>query len=1058
MNGLIDAALERARTVLLILTLLLVTGALAWVTIPKESNPDVDIPLMFVQVSHSGISPEDSEKLLVPPLENRLRSVEGVIEVTAVAAEGFATFTLEFAAGFDAEQALQDVKDEVDVAKRELPSDAGDPIVQEINVALFPVVVVALYGDVPERTLVATARRLKDEFEGLGTVLEAEIVGDRDEQLEIIVDPTLMQSYAVSPAQVLLTVAQNNRVIAAGALQDDRGRFPVTVPGLIRTADDLFGLPVKVSGDTVVTLGEVTQVRRTFADRQSYARLNGHPAILVHITKKLGENLLETVGGVQAIVDAATASDIWPGGVQVELIQDQSEDIRTLLGDLQNSVIIAVLLVMIVVIAALGPRSALMVGIAIPGSFLTGILVLQFLGLTLNFVVLYSLILSVGLVIDGAIVITEFADRKMAEGESRYDAFRAASRRMAWPIIASNATTLAAFLPLLFWPGIIGDFMSYLPITMIATLMGSLMMALIFIPTIGSRFGRPGTANPKALAALAAAEAGDLDDIGGATRPYIALLRVMMSHPVIVVIAAFGLLAGVGTIYAKYGNGVEFFPEGDAPSAAVQVHARGNLAVDEMDRLVREVERRVVSIEGIKTISTTVGRGGGDTVGTISLAYVDWDERRTSREIIDEIRERTQDIAGITVDFQEAEFGPPGGGRPIQMEISSADASLIVPAVEAVRAQLASMDGIRDIDDNRPIPSIEWQLTVDRTRAGIYGADVTTIGNMVRLVTTGVQVSSYRPSDTTEELDIVVRYPPDKRTLDQLDELTIQTPRGNVPVSSFVSREAVPNRGSITRVDGRRTLTVSAGVETGVLATEKVQELRDWLAAGALPPDVSVTFGGEDEEIAESEAFLTRAFAVAMFIMAVILITQFNSFYQAVIILSAVILSTTGVLIGLLVADMPFGVVMSGIGVITLAGVVVNNNIVLIATYNHLKTLHEPIEAIIRTGAQRLRPVFLTAGVTILALTPMVSGFNIDLVTREITVGAPSGVLWKQLSTAVASGLALATVMTLIVTPCLLAIGARSEAFRVRRAEAREARRQERQDGSAGAAKPAPAE
>jgi multidrug efflux pump len=1053
----IEAALERARTVFLILALLLITGTVAWLTIAKESLPEVDIPFLGVGVDYPGISPEDAERVLVPPLEKRLQSVEGATEITVTATEGAASFTIEFEAGFDADAALQAVRDEIDAAKQELPDGAQDPVVQQVSTELFPIVSVVLYGDVPERVMVKTARLLQDALEGLPAVLGASISGDRGEVLEIIADPTLMQSYRVAPAEVIRTVTLNNRVIAAGAVQDDRGRFPITVPGLIRTADDLFALPVKANGDTVVTLGDVAQVRRTYADRSSYARFNGQPAVILNVTKKVGENIIQTVAQVEAVVEAGRARGDWPPGLQARLINDESEQVRSLLGDLQNNVLIAVLLVAIVIIAALGVRSALLVGIAIPGSFLTGILVLQSLGLTLNFVVLFSLILAVGLVIDGAIVITEFADRRMAEGASKFEAFKAAARRMAWPIIASNATTLAAFLPLLFWPGIIGDFMSYLPITMIAALLGSLLMALIFLPTLGSRFGKAGTANPRTLAALAATESGDLKDVHGVSGQYVRVLRWMVARPILVVVGAFGLLVGAGALYGAQGNGIEFFPDVDAQGAAVQVHARGNLSVEEQDRLVREVEDRVIGIDGIDTVSTSVGGGGrgSDVIGVIRLGYADWDRRPTSREIIAEITATTSSIAGIAVDFQEAEFGPPGVGTPIQLEMSSVDPLLIEPAVETVRAQLAQMGGVIDITDNRPIPTIEWQLTVDRAQAGLYGADVATVGNMVRLVTTGVEVSSYWPNDTTEEVDIVVRYPAEKRTMDQLDQLIVQTPRGAVPVSSFVERTAVPTPGAITRVNGRRVLTVGANVEEGVLAAGKVAELREWLATGPLPAGVSVTFRGEDEEIANSQAFLAQAFLVALFIMAIILITQFNSFYHALIILSAVILSTTGVLVGLIVANMPFGVVMSGVGIITLAGVVVNNNIVLIATYNHMRTMYEPMEAIVRTGAQRLRPVLLTAGVTILALSPMVFGVNVDLITREVLIGAPGGALWQQLAIAVASGLAFATVLTLIVTPCLLSIGARASAWRLRRVERR---RQARAVGTSVEPQPAPAE
>ncbi len=1028
MNTIIDGALSRARTVFVILFMILLAGTAAYISIPKEAQPDIDIPIMLISVSHSGISPEDSERLIVRPLEKRLRTVDGLRKVTSIGGEGFAHLTLEFDAGFDPDQALLDVQEQVDLAKRELPSDSNDPSITEINVGLFPVVVVALYGDVPERTLLAVAQRLKDEFESLPTVLEAGISGDREEVVEIIVSPSLMESYNVSPISVVQTVTQNNRVIAAGALEDDRGRLAVTVPGLIRTADELFGLPVKVQGDTVVTLGEVTVVRRTFKDRQNYARFNGQPAIMIDITKKLGENVIHTVAGVRAIIDAAVSLDLLPPGVQINLIQDQSEEIETMVRDLQNSVIVAVVLVMIVVIGALGIRNAGLVGIAIPGSFLSGILILQFLDLTLNFVVLFSLILSVGLVIDGAIVITEFADRKMAEGADKLTAYGTAARRMAWPIIASNATTLAAFLPLLFWPGIVGSFMSFLPITMIATLIGSLIMALIFIPTLGSRLGRPGSADPRVLKALAATESGNLDELRGVARTYVAMLRVLVRFPVFVVAGAIGMLVGAAALYGAFGNGVEFFPETEPQSAVVYVHARGNLSVAEKDALVAEVEREVLQVSGIESVSARSGvsgdgaAGSEDVIGRISLAFVDWDLRRPARQILDEITERSQAIAGITVDFQQSSQGPTSG-RPVQIEISALDPDKIVPALELILAKMQTMDGLADIDDSRSIPGIEWQLIVDRTQAGIYGADVATVGNMVKLVTTGIKVSSYRPDDAAEELDIVVRYPATDRNIDQLDQLRIQTPRGMVPVSNFVTRTPVPKVGNVVRVDGRRVLTVGADLKEGVLADTMVSELRGWLAGGPIDPDVLVNFRGEDADLQEAQAFLSKAFLVALFIMAIILVTQFNSFYQSFIILSAVLLSTTGVFLGLLVADMPFGVIMSGVGVITLAGVVVNNNIVLIDTYNHLTTKFPPMEAIVRTGAQRMRPVFLTAMVTILALTPMVFGFNVDLISREVAIGAPSTALWQQLAIAVVSGLVLAAPFTLIVTPCLLAIG-----------------------------------
>jgi len=1049
MSKFIEWFIDHARTVYMLLVLLFMAGASAYVAIPKESSPDVNIPIMLVSVTQPGISPSDAERLLIPPLEKRLKTVEGMKKITALAGEGFAHLTLEFNAGFDAQKAKRDVKDQLDIAKRDLPTDAKDPTLTEVNVSLFPVAAVALYGDVPERTLLAVAKRLQDEIERLPQVLSADIVGDRDEELDIIADPVLLQSYGISPAAVLATVTNNNRVIAAGALQDDNGRFPVTVPGLIHTADELYGLPVKVNGDTVVTLGQVAEVQRVYKDRTTYARFNGQPALTINVVKALGENIIATVDGTRAIVEAAQKSDLWPAGVHASLIQDQSQQIKDMLGDLQNDVMTSVVLVMIVIIAALGVRSAGLVGVAIPGAFLMAILSLQGLNLTMNFVVLFSLILTAGRVVDGAIVVTEFADRKLAEGLDRKRAYAVASTRMAWPIITSYGATLLAFLPLLFWPGIVGEFMKFLPITTIATLVGSLVMALVFIPSLGSKVGASGAVSREELRALAAVETGDIEETRGMSRAYVHIMRGVLRFPGTAMIFTVLLLVGVMFSYVKFGAGVEFFPTVEPEIATVQIHARGNLAIDEKDRLVRDVEKLVLQSDGLKSVSTAVGSGGGgnplaggggtaDTIGSITVEFAKWNTRRKAQAILDDILAKAKAIPGIKVDFAQQSFGPPTG-KPIAMNISADDPAKIAPATQVVLAKLNSMTGIQNIEDTLPIPGIEWQVTVDRTQAGIFGADVTTVGNMVKLVTSGVKVSSYRPADTDDELDILVRYPRELRTIDQLDQIQIQTAKGSVPASNFIQRTAMPQTGTITRIDERRTLSINADVLPGVLAADKINELKAWLPTAPLPAGAEVTFQGQDADQQEAQAFLGSAFTIALFLIAITMLIQFNSFYQVFIILSAVILSTIGVMLGLLIAHQPFGIVMTGIGVISLAGVVVDNNILLINTYNYMRERYEPMEAIIRTGAQRLRPVLLTAGVTVLGLLPTVFGMHVDLLHREMTFGAPATALWQQLSLAVVSGLTFGTVLTLVVTPAMLALGARAGAFLARRRSKRAA-------------------
>jgi len=1054
MNAIIDAAINRSRTVISLLLLLLITGAVAYVSIPKEANPDVNIPTIYVSMSLQGVSPEDAERLLVRPMETELRSIEGVQEMTASAYRGGANVILEFDAGFDSDQAVDDVREAVDRVQPDLPDEADEPTVNEVNFSLFPVITVTLSGEVPERTLVELARELQDEVQGLPSVLEANIGGDREEIVEVEVDPMLIESYGLNGADIINFVSRSNRLVAAGTLDSGAGRYNVNVPGLIEDLEDILTLPVAVNGDATVTFQDIATIRSTYRDPEVFARVNGNPAVTLEVVKRSGENVIDTIAAVREIVTAQQAT--WPPTVEVSYTGDQSEQIRVMLADLQNNVISAVVLVMVVIVGALGLRTAGLVGIAIPGSFLTGILVLSMMGLTVNIVVLFALILAVGMLVDGAIVVTEFADRKMAEGLPRKEAYALAAKRMSWPIIASTATTLAAFMPLLFWPGIVGEFMSFLPITLLATLSASLAMALIFIPVLGANFGKAGAADPKAMKALAASEEGDLREVGGFTGFYVRILAGALRHPGKIVVAAAVALVGTWYYFTTHGTGFEFFPDVEPEQISVLVHARGNLSIYEQDALVRQVEDQVLTLsdefDSVYTRTGSGGRAGGfgqdvaeDVVGQITIELADWEDRRPADAIMTDIRSMTDGLAGIRVETREPAAGPPIT-KPIEIELSSRNPAELEAAVAALRAHMEGMDGLVDIEDSRPIPAIEWELDVDRSQAAKFGLDIAAIGDSIKLVTRGLTIGSYRPDDTDEEVDIVIRYPEEYRTIDQLEEIRVVTGQGAVPISNFVTRHPEPSVGTINRTEGERTMTVYSDVLPGVFPAERVEAIRQWLAEEQpLPQSVSATFRGEDEEQAAASEFLSQAFMVALFLMAIILVTQFNSFFSAFLILSAVIMSTVGVLIGMLVTGQAFGIVMTGVGIIALAGIVVNNNIVLIDTYDHIrKSKSDPMDAILRTGAQRLRPVMLTTITTMLGLLPMVMQVNIDFIARNVQTGAPSTQWWVQLATAVAFGLGFATILTLIVTPSALMLKANWDAHKAQRRERLEARREEK--------------
>jgi multidrug efflux pump len=1007
----IDYAISHARLTIALLIFLLVAGFVAYRTIPKEAEPDVKVPIIYVQLTQRGISPEDSERLLLKPVETQLKSVGNVKEMRSTAYEGGGYVLLEFEAGFNSDAALADVRAKVDQAKRDLPRDADEPSVREVNLSLYPVLVVALAGEVPERSLLRIARNAKNAIEQVPGVLSAELRGARDEAIEIITEPMLMKSYGVSLDQLISATNASNSLIAAGALEGETGRFAVKVPGLIETPQDVLKIPLVASAAASVTLGDVAQVKPTFKDPTSVTRVNGRPAMTIEVSKRTGANLIETVDAVKATIESMKGT--FPANLEVSYTQDKSKTIRQMLADLQNSVATGVLLVSVIILFALGFRASLFIGIAIPASFLAGVLGLQLAGLTVNIVVLFSLILAVGMLVDDAIIVSEFAERRLAEGMPPKEAYAFAAKRMAGPVVAATATRVAAFSPLLFWPGIVGEFMKYLPITLIATLSASLAVALVFTPTLGALLGK---AAPVAH-----------DDRAAEDGLYMRTVRLALAHPGRTLLLAVALLVVVQVAYARLGRGVEFFPEVEPDYGQAIVHARGNLSLDEKNRLVSAVEGHVLAAPGLATVYTRVGeqpRGSSeiteDTIGVVQFEFSDWQKRPPAHEIMELIRKASADIPGILVEVTAPRGGPPTG-KPVQVQIGALDPDAVPSAARKVAAVLAKRSDIRDLDDGLPLPGIDWKISVDKAEAAKYGAGPNTVGTAVQLVTNGVKVTEYRPSDSDKAVDILVRFPNDRRSLDQLDDLRVQTGSGHVPIGNFVLRTPTPRVGYINRVAGNRVMTVSANLAGGAQAAAVQQEIAAELTAADLGPGVTFKLKGEDEEREKASAFLLKAFGTALFLIFAILLAQFNKLTSVGLVLTAVILSTIGVLLGVLVMGQAFGVVMTGIGVIANAGVIVNNNIVLIDTYDRLR--REGVaayDAVIETCRERARPVVLTAITAILGVLPIAFGMNVDFLMREVTVGAPATQWWISLSTAIVFGLGFATVLTLIVTPAAL--------------------------------------
>jgi multidrug efflux pump len=1021
------------RTVVFLMMIVISIGLLTYINIAKDAEPDIDIPLIYIGVAHQGISPEDAERLIVKPLENQLKTIEGLEDMMATAVNGFGSVMLEFDIKFDKDKALGDVREKVDMVKSKLPSDAEEPVVIEFNMAEMPTLVISLSGDVPDRTLFYHAKRLQTKIEAIPGILEAPITGDREDLMEILVSPSKLENYNISLMDLIKSITSNNRLVAAGSIDKGQGKFSIKVPAVYESAQDVYNLVIFSSGEGTVTLGDVAEIRKTYKDTESYARVNGKPAVALQIKKRIGENVLD----INKIVrkESKKYTDSLSENIKIDFTSDNSDYILEMLSSLQAAVINAIVSVMILIIAALGIRSALMVGISIPTSFLLAITILGATGGYINMMVMFGLLVSVGLLVDGSIVMVEYADRKMAEGLNRLDAYTQSYKRMLWPIVSSTATTLAAFLPLILWPGVSGEFMKWMPFMVSLVLISSLFSALIFIPVMGSLFGKTEQTNITKLN-----QNFDVKQLTGYTKVYVKILSRLIKTPIVTIVSSVIIVAVLFNLYTNFNAGARYSVEGDTNQMTVHVIARGNLSPSQKLTLALEVEDTVRSVKGIKTASTIIGGGSvdqmimsdaesrSDEIAMMMIELNPVQERRHADILREEILKKTSSIPGIFVEAYKIERKPESG-KDIQLELTSSNNIELAKVTEKLSNKLKAMDGVIEVDDTRSLPGIEWVIKVDRELAGKYGVDVSIIGAIVQLVTNGILVDKYRPDDSEDEVDIRVRFPKEYRQLEQFDQLRIPTPDGAVPLSNFVKRIPQQRVSSIDRENGSRILKVRANTSidpvTGkkILPFNKNLEISDWIKSQNFSNQVNIKFAGTNEDGEESAAFLGRAMLGALFLMFVILLTQFNSFYQAAITLSTVVLSTVGALTGLLITGQVFSVIMSGLGIVSLAGIIVNNSIVLIDTYNRLKDDEvDPIETIIHSAAQRLRPILLTTATTMIGLTPVALQITIDWFGRSIEFGGLMSAWWVPFSTAVIWGLGFSSLLTLFLIPTLLAL------------------------------------
>lgn len=1124
MTGIIDWASQRARMILALIIASLAAGVFSYTGLPKEGEPDIEIPALFISVVFPGISAADSETLLIRPIETELADIDGLKKMTATAAENYAGVAIEFEFGWDKAKTMADVRDAMNSAEAFFPEGAEKYSINELNFSEFPIIIVNLTGDVPERTMTRVAKKLQEEIEAMDAVLEAVVSGDREEMVEVTIDPLRLESYNVTAGELINVVQNNNQLIAAGEVDSKQGTFSVKIPSSFNEVQDIYNLPVKTNGDRIVTLGDLAQIKLTFVDRSGTARFNGQNTVALQVVKRKGFNLIGTAREVRLLVEKESQG--WPANlkaaVDVGTSNDQSRVVDSMVRQLEGSVLTAIALVMIVVLTSLGTRAALLVGFSIPTSFLLCFVLLGLMGITISNIVMFGLILAVGMLVDGAIVVVEYADKRISQGTGPMKAYVEAAKRMFWPVVSSTATTLCAFLPMLFWPGVPGQFMGMLPVTLIFVLSASLIVALIYLPILGGVSGRLSrffenssnllrdivpwfirlplvplvtfflclsilqVVNPNLLLDIDLEEAGPMANLPGVVMfilsafmasivlgsveirkrqknvkagyrrtPFGYFIKFIAGNPIMPLIAIGGVIGFTSFIFTTFGKnnyGVEFFVEGEPEQAIVYVKARGNLSLTEKDILVRQAELIVNAHPGVESVFSFAGTGGlnqntagatapKDTIGQIQLETIPWENRRGNpdldgNKIIAELSNALSVLPGIEIEILELERGP-ASPKPVHLRLKGENWSDLLSTTAKMRAIFNQTEGLIQVEDTRPLPGIDWQIDVDVEKAGRYGADVATVGAMVQLVTRGILLDTMRVDSSDEEIEIRVRLPEEDRFLSTLDNLKVRTADGLVPLSNFISRKPVTKLAEINRIDQKRYFDIKAGVQANlkrtilsdegveneifINANERITYLTGYLEENPLPPGISWEWTGDQADQAESQAFLSSAFAAALVLMFIILLAQFNSFYNSFVVLIAVVLSTVGVLIGMLVMQQPFSIIMTGTGIVALAGIVVNNNIVLIDTYQELSRYLPKVEAIIRTAEQRIRPVLLTTITTMAGLAPMMFGLSLDFVNGGYSVDSPTALWWKQLATAVVFGLGTATMLTLVFTPALLA-------------------------------------
>ncbi len=1053
-----------------------VAGIYSYSAMPRESEPDITIPYVFVSTEYPGVAPEDIEKAITIPIEKKLKGLAKVKKITSSSTEGMSSIVIEFVTGTNIDDVLTKTKDKVDQAQGDLPSDLKDPPeVSEINLSELPILVLSLSGDCGLVRLKEIAEDLEDDIETIPGVLEAVITGGLEREIRVEPIAEKLAYYGLSIVQLQNVIAAENKNVSGGSIRMGDGRFKLRVPGEFQSPDEIYGLVVGTHAGRPVYLKDVARVVDGFKDEAGRSRLDGKEAINLQVKKRTGENITRVAEEVDNIIESRKAT--WPAGTHIEKLMNKAKDINNMVIDLQNNIYSGFFLLIIVLVFFMGLRNSIMVSLAVPFSALMTFIILHAMGITMNMVVLFSLILALGMFVDDAIVIVENIFRYMEQGVPKLQAAVKATAEVARPVIFSAVTTAVVFVPLLFWPGIMGEFMWYLPVTVILAVFTSLFVAMVINPALSAffiklPFGHPAVKVKKTPEEIEKAGEAPVAVSGAFLKGYKKLMFSVLRHRIAVIGISFLTVIAMFLIWQfKIGleKPVEFFPNVDPHSAYINIEPPEGADLDYSDRLTRQVENAICLGSGEQTTDTaadpsdcygsnqdkkqfvfpngesftgivdlgnikhiyarSVALTGGSSAfedrspNHIGIQFQDFENRlESTAQTMETIRKRINDISGAKITLSKSEEGPPSGA-PINIEIIGDNPQVLGQIAEKIKEELGKVPFVQDIRDNYVSGSPTVKVNVDRQKAAMLGLSTDVVGFALKVAFNGLKVSTFR--EANEDYDITIQLPEEeRRKTDLLKELLIPTNAGLVPLSTIADFTISGGLGQINRINHVRVVTVKADVNEAFIPGPVARaEAEKKLATYSLPSGYKIRFTGEFEEQQESQAFLTKAFAVASLLLFFIMVLQYNSLSQPFIIMTSVVFSFGGVFLGLALMNQSFGVIMTGVGVISLLGIVVKNAIVLIDYINQLRERGFSVdEAVVAAGCTRVRPVLLTATTSILGFVPMLTGINFDFTTLHWTFSSESTQWWFSMASAVSFGLAFSTVLTLIVVPALYSL------------------------------------